>query len=125
MFRFVLSCLNHRLHRLHGENRLLFVRFSFNPVTTNQRYECLRAFPAVRNRTYQRVGKIGDRNLLLQKNLMLKMTPMVRFPTTGMLNSIHTVDSNFLAKLPKYLLNPHELGFVKLLREGFRESTII
>ena len=30
MFRFVLSCLNHRLHGLHREDSLLSVRFSVN-----------------------------------------------------------------------------------------------
>ena len=67
------DCLNHGLHGLrglHGEERLLSVGFSFYARTTNQRYECLRAFPAVRNRTYQGLGKIGDRNPRLQKRKM-------------------------------------------------------
>ena len=30
------KCLNHRLHRLHGEEKLLSARFSFNAGTSNQ-----------------------------------------------------------------------------------------
>ena len=30
------KCLNHRLHGLHGEEKLLSARFSFNAGTSNQ-----------------------------------------------------------------------------------------